>query len=163
MPGYNAASFGSLAQLVEQRTFNPLVAGSSPARPTMNYQEAHEFRFVGFLRSGHPLVASKKRAAPPCREFFRVDFLRRPACRVLPDVDDRTGLDSQVSEEADGLVAWSGLIYATKLIKLETNKVLPRNLLSLISLNEIKLRESPFIVEPIYFEFTNRLLTCAYK
>ncbi len=26
--------FGSLAQLVEQRTFNPLVAGSSPARPT---------------------------------------------------------------------------------------------------------------------------------
>jgi hypothetical protein len=27
-------SFGSLAQLVEQRTFNPLVAGSNPARPT---------------------------------------------------------------------------------------------------------------------------------
>jgi hypothetical protein len=26
--------FGSLAQLVEQRTFNPLVAGSNPARPT---------------------------------------------------------------------------------------------------------------------------------
>ena len=25
---------GSLAQLVEQRTFNPLVAGSNPARPT---------------------------------------------------------------------------------------------------------------------------------
>ncbi len=25
---------GSLAQSVEQRTFNPLVAGSSPARPT---------------------------------------------------------------------------------------------------------------------------------
>ena len=30
------AFFGSLAQLVEQRTFNPLVAGSSPARPTTN-------------------------------------------------------------------------------------------------------------------------------
>ena len=29
---------GSLAQLVEQRTFNPLVAGSSPARPTTNLQ-----------------------------------------------------------------------------------------------------------------------------
>jgi hypothetical protein len=27
---------GSLAQLVEQRTFNPLVAGSNPARPTTN-------------------------------------------------------------------------------------------------------------------------------
>ncbi len=33
MPGY-AVWFGSLAQLVEQRTFNPLVAGSNPARPT---------------------------------------------------------------------------------------------------------------------------------
>jgi hypothetical protein len=33
---YNLASFGSLAQLVEQRTFNPLVAGSNPARPTTN-------------------------------------------------------------------------------------------------------------------------------
>ena len=28
---------GSLAQLVEQRTFNPLVAGSNPARPTTLY------------------------------------------------------------------------------------------------------------------------------
>ncbi len=26
---------GTLAQLVEQRTFNPLVAGSNPARPTI--------------------------------------------------------------------------------------------------------------------------------
>jgi hypothetical protein len=43
--------FGSLAQLVEQRTFNPLVAGSNPARPTTNQQKAHEFTFVGFLLS----------------------------------------------------------------------------------------------------------------
>ena len=28
--------FGMLAQLVEQRTFNPLVGGSSPPRPTKN-------------------------------------------------------------------------------------------------------------------------------
>ena len=34
--GDNLAFFGSLAQLVEQRTFNPLVAGSNPARPTTN-------------------------------------------------------------------------------------------------------------------------------
>ena len=33
-PAIMRAFFGSLAQLVEQRTFNPLVAGSSPARPT---------------------------------------------------------------------------------------------------------------------------------
>ena len=26
--------FGTLAQLVEQRTFNPFVVGSTPARPT---------------------------------------------------------------------------------------------------------------------------------
>src|ERR1700744_2658362 len=31
-------SFGSLAQLVEQRTFNSLVAGSSPARPTKEFK-----------------------------------------------------------------------------------------------------------------------------
>ena len=31
---FPAFSHGSLAQLVEQRTFNPLVAGSNPARPT---------------------------------------------------------------------------------------------------------------------------------
>ncbi len=30
---------GSLAQLVEQRTFNPLVVGSSPARPTKHCWE----------------------------------------------------------------------------------------------------------------------------
>jgi hypothetical protein len=29
-----APFLGALAQLVEQRTFNPLVAGSNPARPT---------------------------------------------------------------------------------------------------------------------------------
>jgi hypothetical protein len=39
-------------------TFNPLVAGSNPARPTKYFQEAHEFRFVGFCFSGPSLVAS---------------------------------------------------------------------------------------------------------
>ena len=34
---------------IASRTFNPLVAGSNPARPTTNAQEAHEFRFVGFF------------------------------------------------------------------------------------------------------------------
>ena len=28
--------YGSLAQSVEQRTFNPLVEGSNPSRPTNN-------------------------------------------------------------------------------------------------------------------------------
>ena len=31
--------FGTLAQLVEQRTFNPLVGGSSPPRPTKNKKQ----------------------------------------------------------------------------------------------------------------------------
>src|SRR5439155_21364027 len=60
-------SFGSLAQLVEQRTFNPLVAGSNPARPTTNHQKAHEFTFVGFLLSGHSLVASENVRSLPVR------------------------------------------------------------------------------------------------
>ena len=38
---------GSLAQLVEQRTFNPLVAGSNPARPTKIIK--HLARFSGLF------------------------------------------------------------------------------------------------------------------
>ena len=30
--------FGTLAQLVEQRTFNPFVVGSTPARPTKKFE-----------------------------------------------------------------------------------------------------------------------------
>jgi hypothetical protein len=41
---------------VHSRSFNPLVAGSNPARPTKISQEAHEFRFVGFLFSGLYLI-----------------------------------------------------------------------------------------------------------
>ena len=35
---------GSLAQSVEQRTFNPLVEGSNPSRPTNNIQVATKWR-----------------------------------------------------------------------------------------------------------------------
>jgi hypothetical protein len=45
------AFFGSLAQLVEQRTFNPLVAGSNPARPTKEFSEKANLR-VGFFVLG---------------------------------------------------------------------------------------------------------------
>ncbi|MEY3184214.1 MAG: hypothetical protein RLZZ613_902 [Pseudomonadota bacterium] len=38
---YNGRLRGSLAQSVEQRTFNPLVAGSNPARPTTKIQIGH--------------------------------------------------------------------------------------------------------------------------
>ncbi|MEY3155676.1 MAG: hypothetical protein RL109_2094 [Pseudomonadota bacterium] len=38
---YNGRLRGSLAQSVEQRTFNPLVAGSNPARPTTKIQMGH--------------------------------------------------------------------------------------------------------------------------
>ena len=36
------ASSGSLAQLVEQRTLNPFVAGSIPARPTSIYKASSD-------------------------------------------------------------------------------------------------------------------------
>ncbi len=39
--------FGSLAQSVEQRTFNPLVAGSNPARPTNNKRDIPPFALTG--------------------------------------------------------------------------------------------------------------------
>lgn len=47
-------SFGSLAQLVEQRTLNPFVAGSIPARPTKTHWPA-EMR--AFLFSRLPIKA----------------------------------------------------------------------------------------------------------
>ncbi len=42
---YEAAKFGSLAQLVEQLTFNQLVVGSNPTRPT-------KFNALGSLLPG---------------------------------------------------------------------------------------------------------------
>jgi len=36
---------------IPEPSLNPFVAGSIPARPTNIHQEAHEFRFVGFLLS----------------------------------------------------------------------------------------------------------------
>ena len=58
---------GSLAQLVEQRTFNPLVAGSSPARPTTNlqYQRKKALRVIvtPFLLAG-PQRATSPQSAP---------------------------------------------------------------------------------------------------
>ncbi len=36
---------GTLAQLVEQRTFNPFVVGSTPARPT-------KFLYEGLVKNG---------------------------------------------------------------------------------------------------------------
>ncbi len=47
---------GSLAQLVEQRTFNPLVTGSNPVRPTSNATGSHyrSQRDRGRRRDGWP-------------------------------------------------------------------------------------------------------------
>jgi hypothetical protein len=44
--------FGTLAQLVEQRTFNPLVGGSSPPRPTKNKKRKSQVLpgFFAFVR-----------------------------------------------------------------------------------------------------------------
>jgi hypothetical protein len=43
-----SANVGTLAQLVEQRTFNPFVVGSTPARPT-NLFKAQSLDFKGLL------------------------------------------------------------------------------------------------------------------
>jgi hypothetical protein len=43
------SNVGSLAQLVEQRTFNPLVAGSNPARPTKRFKDLGENRYFQTL------------------------------------------------------------------------------------------------------------------
>src|SRR5476649_238210 len=59
---------GSLAQLVEQRTFNPLVAGSNPARPTIRRKPRfHTFGSLAQLveqRTFNPLVAGSNPARP---------------------------------------------------------------------------------------------------
>ncbi|VXC38776.1 hypothetical protein BURKHO8Y_210442 [Burkholderia sp. 8Y] len=69
---YNFASFGSLAQLVEQRTFNPLVAGSNPARPTKEFkglqvQACNPLSFVRFLCRGRALISSLDEWTAPAR------------------------------------------------------------------------------------------------
>src|SRR5438132_12889830 len=43
--GYTSAAFGPLAQLVEQGTLNPKVAGSIPARPTPKTPLTRRFAF----------------------------------------------------------------------------------------------------------------------
>jgi hypothetical protein len=47
---------GTLAQLVEQRTFNPFVVGSTPARPTIL---STEHRFRRFAQVDIPLALTE--------------------------------------------------------------------------------------------------------
>jgi hypothetical protein len=51
--GYNlrlhASDSGTLAQLVEQRTFNPFVVGSTPAGPTKNIEKPAILNVAGFF------------------------------------------------------------------------------------------------------------------
>jgi hypothetical protein len=52
---------GTLAQLVEQRTFNPLVAGSNPARPTKEYfAKATLFNRVAFCFSRNLFITQTR-------------------------------------------------------------------------------------------------------
>ena len=54
---------GSLAQLVEQRTLNPFVAGSIPARPT-NIINALRLKSVGhFYLAGHGWANAKSKTS----------------------------------------------------------------------------------------------------
>ena len=48
----NPIKRGSLAQLVEQRTFNPFVAGSNPARPTIQTSKTPSAKVLGVFVCG---------------------------------------------------------------------------------------------------------------
>src|SRR5260221_11564662 len=78
---------GALAQLVEQRTFNPLVAGSTPARPTRPrrgdppdrhepWSRNHTLRFRTVCQKNPFWNAKRHNTANAC-----VDALNSPACR----------------------------------------------------------------------------------
>ena len=89
----NLITYGALAQLVEQRTFNPFVVGSTPAGPTKNLKRltlrsgaflfAHEFcERVGqlpkpaLLRLNAPTTAL--RDAPPAPPAHSPSYALRP-------------------------------------------------------------------------------------
>ncbi len=55
---------GSLAQLVEQRTLNPLVAGSIPSRPTMQEKTSGSLAQLVEQRTLNPLVAGSIPSRP---------------------------------------------------------------------------------------------------
>ena len=59
---------GTLAQLVEQRTFNPFVVGSTPARPTTRTRDPgplrkrqRAFHRIGFVFHAPYLIPTFKR------------------------------------------------------------------------------------------------------
>jgi hypothetical protein len=68
---------GSLAQLVEQRTFNPLVAGSNPARPTKRFKDLGEnLGLFSFLVSQSKSSQPKPRFLEFIGALARRSFLR---------------------------------------------------------------------------------------
>ncbi len=68
-----------LAQLVEQRTFNPLVGGSSPPRPTKN-KKIKSLTLSGFFASA---VGKRIRIERIHLEFQSLDHDLRQICRRL--------------------------------------------------------------------------------
>ena len=71
----HGSSDGTLAQLVEQRTFNPLVTGSNPVRPTRNQERVPQR--IGALFMAPP--ALKTSAPPQRRSSIRSGSSRRTA------------------------------------------------------------------------------------
>ena len=73
---------GSLAQLVEQRTFNPLVAGSNPARPTK--------KILVVSQSGLSLATAAlppRRRRPKPKFFGAKSYMRAPPARTDAGID----------------------------------------------------------------------------
>ena len=105
MPAYNRPC-GPIAQLVEQGTFNPKVAGSSPARPTVKSPAQGRFVWFQLLSSiafsGHiwshelPGGAAKRGAESVCRALICAGE------RVAVDAKDegRIGVPEPVGDHA---------------------------------------------------------------
>ena len=81
------SNVGSLAQLVEQRTFNPLVAGSNPARPTSikkGYPRGCPFSFGIGAFAWALLVEQLQALCPTSFEAFATNpllYSRLESCR----------------------------------------------------------------------------------
>jgi hypothetical protein len=71
------AMHGSVAQLVEQRPFKPLAAGSSPARPTKNFIPLRRTRYL------RRILSPPKGPPDPPKLSTRLRHIKKPA--IVPE------------------------------------------------------------------------------
>ena len=77
---------GSLAQLVEQLTFNQLVAGSNPARPTIfSFEDVKHRRAISSVGRAPPLQGGGHWFEPGIAHHFLIIFLHGYADSIKVD------------------------------------------------------------------------------